>query len=185
MKLCSLYCLDGRCCHLKLVRYLSWQRSVFYSVFLLVKTNASEDQAIVGTWHMWPYVRSAAQWDAVWEAFLPADWLNIVKDHDDENSLCEIAQHQVSNRNKKPIEYPDRNRYCNLSDLLILSSFRVSGDICLTPSSGSRVAKRSLGKMPVKNVPWPSRVESAYQRFVSTSNPDRMAMYSASVEEWQ
>ncbi|GJW72455.1 F-box protein PP2-B10-like protein [Tanacetum coccineum] len=32
--------------------------------------------------------RSAAQWDAVWEAFLPADWLNIVKDHDDENSLC-------------------------------------------------------------------------------------------------
>ncbi|GKC11818.1 putative F-box protein PP2-B12 [Tanacetum coccineum] len=32
--------------------------------------------------------RSAAQWDAVWEAFLPADWQNIVKDHDDENSLC-------------------------------------------------------------------------------------------------
>ncbi|GJX19796.1 hypothetical protein Tco_0222473 [Tanacetum coccineum] len=30
------------------------------------------------------------------------------------------------------------------------SSFRVSGDICLTPSSGSRVAKRSLGKAFVK-----------------------------------
>ncbi|GKF46116.1 hypothetical protein Tco_0135918, partial [Tanacetum coccineum] len=30
------------------------------------------------------------------------------------------------------------------------SSFRVSGDICLTPSSGSSVAKRSLGNAFVK-----------------------------------